>query len=164
MTWQVTDQVIGAQPIAEVSTTQKHPLGTIVRAVDETYGEGEFIYLKGVANTVAGDVVTYNASFQSALATTAVDTPTPLAVAVGATIADRWGWYQISGQAYVAKSASLCLLAGAKIAAASGKAIAIATGNVIHGAIVAINASVVSPAEAFVYVMLQRPTGASDVS
>ena len=47
---------VGAQPIEDTSTTQKHPLGTIVRGTDPTYGEGEFIYLLGVANTVVGSV------------------------------------------------------------------------------------------------------------
>ena len=46
------------QRIDAISTTKNHPLGTIVRAVDPTYGEAEFIYLKGVASTVVGSGVT----------------------------------------------------------------------------------------------------------
>ena len=72
----------GAQPIANKEATQKHPLGTIVRGVDPTYGEGEFIYLKGVASTIAGSIVEYNTSFQSGLDSSALDTPVPLAVAM----------------------------------------------------------------------------------
>ena len=60
MAYTVTSPWLGYQPIAVTDTTQNHPLGTIVRAVDPTYGEGEFIYLTGVASTVAGDVVSYN--------------------------------------------------------------------------------------------------------
>ncbi|MDQ5904972.1 MAG: hypothetical protein QG672_2566 [Pseudomonadota bacterium] len=62
----------GAQPIATNSTTQKHPLGQLCRATDPTYGQGEFIYLLGVASTTVGDVVKYNATtYQTALITVA---------------------------------------------------------------------------------------------
>ena len=37
-------------------------LGMVVRAFDPTYGEGEFILLLGVASTVIGSMVTYNAT------------------------------------------------------------------------------------------------------
>lgn len=157
--WRISSPFLGSQPLDEISTTQQHPLGTIIKATHPTYGEGEFIYLKGVGSTVAGAIVTYDDSFQTALATSAVGSPNPLAIAVGANVADRYGWYQIAGIAYVAKSGSLCLLKGGKIAASSGLAIAISTNNIIAGAIVAINASVVSPARAYVYVMVNRPHG-----
>ena len=51
MAYHITDQVVGSQAIATTDTDQLHPLGTIVRAYDPTYGEGEFIYLLGVAST-----------------------------------------------------------------------------------------------------------------
>ena len=38
---------------------QEHPLGSIIPASDPVYGEGEFIYLLGVANTVVGSLVTW---------------------------------------------------------------------------------------------------------
>ena len=47
MTYIIVEARAGMQPIADTSTTQRHPLGTIVRADDATYGEGEFVYLKG---------------------------------------------------------------------------------------------------------------------
>ena len=98
MTWHITTTGIGWQAIDETSTTQNHPLGTIVNAVDPTYGAGEFIYLKGVASTAAKDWVTYNADdFSTArLAANAIG---PVAIAMSANVASQYGWYQISGKA-----------------------------------------------------------------
>lgn len=97
MAFIVTDQVIGSQSIADTSTTKNHPLGTIVRAVDPTYGAGEFIYLLGVANTVVGSVVTYNPDdFSTALAV--ADAIGPVATAMSINVASQYGWYQISGK------------------------------------------------------------------
>lgn len=97
MAFVVTDPIIGHQSIADTSTTKNHPLGTIVRAVDPTYGAGEFIYLLGVANTVVGSVVTYNPDdFSTALAV--ADAIGPVATAMSINVASQYGWYQISGK------------------------------------------------------------------
>ena len=96
----------GAQPIANTETTQKHVLGTIVRAWDPTYGEGEFIYLLGVASTVVGSLVTYNATtWQTALSPDTAAFQAPVAVAMSANVASAYGWYQISGNAVIKKTA-----------------------------------------------------------
>lgn len=96
----------GSQPIASNSTVQKHPLGTIVRGWDPTYGEGEFIYLLGVASTIVGSVVKYNATtYQTVLVTNTAVQAVPVAVAMAATVASEYGWYQISGNAVVKKTA-----------------------------------------------------------
>lgn len=100
--------IAGSQPIADTSTVQNHPLGTIVRAVDPTYGAGEFIYLKGVASTVVGDVVTYVASTGAtvrSLTSGVVNGGAPLAVAMSANVASQYGWYQIAGDAVIKKTA-----------------------------------------------------------
>lgn len=105
--WHFTDNMVVAQPITEVSTTQKLPLGSIRRARDfgsNQNGEGEFIYLKGVASTVAGSWVNYNADDYST-ALIAANAIGPVAVAMAATVASTYGWYQISGKA-VAKVAA----------------------------------------------------------
>ena len=97
----------GAQPIADISTTQKHPLGTVVRGVDPTYGEGEFIYLLGVNSTVTGMVVKYNTTtYQTALITVSngKNKGVPVAVAMGANVASSYGWYQVNGNAVVKKT------------------------------------------------------------
>ena len=97
----------GCQPIANNETTQKHPLGTIVRASDPTYGDGEFIYLLGVSGTVVGMVVLYNATtYQTALVTVANGKNKGLAVgvAMSACVGSEYGWYQIAGNAVVKKT------------------------------------------------------------
>lgn len=97
----------GMQPIENTETTQKHPLGTLVRGVDPTYGEGEFIYLLGVGSTVVGMVVKYNATtYQTALltVTNGKNKGVPVAVAMSANVASQYGWYQINGNAVVKKT------------------------------------------------------------
>ena len=150
----------GAQAINVNSTTQKQPLGTIVRGVDPTYGEGEFIYLKGVASTTVGALVTYNVSHQTALATSAVGTGNPHAVAMSACVASEYGWYQISGLAVVSKANTTSFAASAALASSSGEAIAAATTNRLAGALVAVVASAKSDVTT-VQVMINRPAGPS---
>jgi len=43
MAFVIRDNMVGWQPIADLSTVKNHPLGTIVKAVDPDLGEGEFI-------------------------------------------------------------------------------------------------------------------------
>jgi hypothetical protein len=106
MTYQIVDGRIGAQPIATNSTTQNHPLGTIIRAKDDTYGEGEFIYLLGVASTVVGSLVEYNATtYQTALSANTAAKVGPVAVAMSANVATQYGWYQVGGLAVIKKTA-----------------------------------------------------------
>lgn len=93
----VSERVI-PQGITEVSSTQKVPLGTIIQASDPTYGAGEFIYLKGVANTARGSWVTY-ATDDGATTLAVANAIGPVAIAMAATVASTYGWYQISGKA-----------------------------------------------------------------
>lgn len=151
------------QAIADTSTTKKVALGTIVRAVDPTYGMGEFIYLQGIGSTVVGSIVNYDAAYLTALHSSALDKPRPLAVAMSANVANQYGWYQISGQAIVVKSNALSLAAGDAIGASSGAAVVVATGSILNGMCVAAVASAVS-ASTSVRVMIQRPHDTSDVS
>lgn len=89
------------QAIDETSTTQLLPLGTRVRAHDDAstaYGEGEFIYLKGVASTVVGSVVTY-AQDDNSTALLVANAIGPVAVSMSDNVASSYGWYQIFGKA-----------------------------------------------------------------
>lgn len=96
----------GAQPIANHETTQFHPLGTRVKATDPTYGEGEFIYLLGVASTVVGSMVTFSpTTWQTALSPNTANLSQPVAIAMAATVASEYGWYQVAGLAVVKKTA-----------------------------------------------------------
>ena len=80
-----------------VDSTKRHPLGT--RALD-TDGN-EYIYLQGVASTVAGSWVTFD---EEKLTTLAVaNAQGRVAIAMAAIVADSYGWYQIYGKNTIAK-------------------------------------------------------------
>jgi len=165
MAYQVTDTVIGAQAIATTSTTQNHPLGTVVRAKDPTYGEGEFIYLQGIGATIVGSIVEYTTSFVTGLETTNVARPRPVAVAMSINVASSYGWYQIGGIALMAKNTGTSLAADVVVRASAGFAVAVATGSAIMGALVAVVASALSAtAPDTVAVIINRPHGPHDVS
>lgn len=92
--------LIGCQPIAETSTTKNHALGQTVEAFDNTYGFGTFIYLAGVSSTAVGLAVVFDQyAGTTTLATTA--SRGPVAIAMSANTASRYGWYQIRGSAVV---------------------------------------------------------------
>lgn len=102
-TWKAVDHRIGMQPINQTSTTQNHPFGTVVRCKDvgaTNYGEGEFVYCKGVAsgalNAWAG--IRKKAGLTT-LATTsgAYDLIGTMMATLDATT--KFGWLQISGRA-----------------------------------------------------------------
>lgn len=76
-------------------------LGDIVRAVDPTFGSGEFIYLKGVASTVVGSVVTYDQFLATTTLAPATGGKGPVAVAMSINLLGFAGWYQIGGAAVV---------------------------------------------------------------
>ena len=88
------------QGIAEIDSDKQAPLGLIVQAVDtgsDDRGVGEFIYLKGVASTAIGSVVLYSADdWSTALAS--ANGVGSIAVAMAASVANKYGWYQISGK------------------------------------------------------------------
>jgi len=136
MAFKLVDPRIGAPAITDTSTTKKVPLGTIVHAYDETLGEGEFIYLKGVGSTIVGSIVRYDDAFQTALATSALTDSLPLAVAMSANVATYYGWYQIAGLAVAAKASASTMADGAGIGAASGLAIAVSTNVQIQSCVV----------------------------
>lgn len=81
--------VVGATD--EVHSTQKNPLGA--RAFDAS--GNEYIYLKGVASTVAGDFV----SFDEAFVTTRLvaNAKGRVGIAQAAVVASSYGWYMIYG-------------------------------------------------------------------
>jgi hypothetical protein len=106
-------QPIGAlatrQAINATSTTQMHPLGTIVKAKDfasTAYGVGEFIYLLGVASTVVGSLVHYKQDdHQTSLA--GANEFGLCAIAMSINVAASYGWYQRTGLAVVKGLAAL---------------------------------------------------------
>jgi hypothetical protein len=106
--WAPSDNRLGVQNIQSTSTTQNNTLGTIIRAVDTSgsFGEGEFIYLLGVASTVAGIMVRWDATtFQTTILPSTANLDVPIAVAMSANVASQYGWYQISGMCSTLKTA-----------------------------------------------------------
>ncbi len=164
MAYAITN-LAGAQPIANTETTAKHVLGTVVRANDPTYGEGEFIYLLGVASTAVGSIVTYDAStYQTVLCAVGGNIPRSVAVAMSANVASQYGWYQISGQAVCAKTCTVSLAAGAAVGVLTTGLIAgTGSGKEIQGAAVAAVASATA-GRTTVKVMINRPTKQGRVS
>lgn len=121
-------------------------LGEVVTGWDPALGGGEFIYLKGVASLVAGDVVSYN-GYTGATTRWAgtANTGIPLAVAVTAnTSSSAYGWFQIGGNAVVTcsgtvaagDSAFFSATAAVKTAAAAGKQVLNAVAASANGATV----------------------------
>lgn len=114
----------------DIHSSALNPVGT--RACDAA--GNEYIYLKGVASCVAGSIVTYNTSFQSALSVTGVRAP--VAVAMAAITASSWGWFCVYGA--VNADFAGAATAGAKLYSAStGKCDdAVVSGDQIDGAFV----------------------------
>jgi hypothetical protein len=83
------------------SATQNMPLGMRILATDvggDDRGQGEFIYLKGLASTAIGEVVVYNHDDWTTKLAIANDIG-PIAISMAATVASEFGWYQIAGKA-----------------------------------------------------------------
>lgn len=111
----------GGPRIMETDTVQNWPYGFRLRAIDPILGFGEFIYLQGVASTVAGSVVNYNAfTGVTTLNVPAAITNLPIAFAVAPCVAGLFGWYQVAGTALVANNAT----------AAAGKPFLVGTGTI----------------------------------
>ena len=87
--------------LTDIDTALRNPLGTQV--FDES--GNEYIYLQGVASTAAGDWVVFYGDYTTVRAKT---TPLPgrIAVAMAATVASTYGWYQIGGVVAVANITS----------------------------------------------------------
>jgi hypothetical protein len=128
--FQPTTPLAGTQPINQASTTKAHSLGTRIRAADANYGEIECVYLAGVANTAAGDIVTYDQKAGTTTRGTAGGVKGPVAVAMAAIGAGSYGWYAVSGSVPV----------NSGTVAANTRAYGTATGGQIDDAVSATNA------------------------
>ena len=79
-------------PLTDVDTVKAFELGT--RGFN---GVKEYIYLQGVVSTVLGSWVTFDEAHLTTLAV--ANAQGRMAVALAATVASRYGWYQIYGSA-----------------------------------------------------------------
>lgn len=135
MAYVITSTLAGAQPIADTSTTQNHPLGTRVTAKDPTYGEGEFIYLKGVASTAVGDAVIYN-QYAGTTTRLVAGGKGVLAWAMSANVASQYGWYQVTGAVVATVAAAFAAAADLYATATAGTIDdAVVAGDLIAGAV-----------------------------
>ena len=155
---------LGAPQIAPATVDDRamYPIGTIIKGYDATQGEAEFIYLPGVAAVVLGDVVVYDllpgaATIVRALSGTHLNSGRPVAVAMGAVVALKFGWFQISGVAVVSVLAGF--VAGTKVwlsATAGNVANAAIAGCQLIGAIG--SSAIGTPAANKAYVTICRPS------
>ncbi len=105
----------GATTVYPATAIMRMPganLGTTIRASDPVYGEGEFIYMLGVAATIAGSLVTWGGglgspTYQTTICPSTANLDAPVAVAMSANLAGFYGWYQVSGNAVVATNGTL---------------------------------------------------------
>lgn len=161
-----TENQLGIQPIAAISTTANHPLGTVIRAYDATLGGGEFIYLLGVLNTVVGLMVNWNATtYQTTLTPNTAANVGPVAVAMAANVGASYGWYQIGGLATVKKT-NTAFAPGGKVyqSGTAGRVMATsASTKEILGARAA-NLATVTTTTSTVVVLLNRPGGQGQIT
>lgn len=106
--FQPIDGHIGMQAIEVNSTTQQHPLGLTIKAVDTAstdYGVGEFMYATGLASVAVGECVKLEAHTFIVKLAVANDVG-QIGFAMAATVADEFGWFQIKGRAVSLSAAS----------------------------------------------------------
>ncbi len=83
----------------DIHTTARNVVGTRAKGIDTSGSSAEYIYLAGVASTIAGSVVTFDNAGATLLLV--ADASGPVAVATAATVASNWGWYMIQGNILV---------------------------------------------------------------
>jgi hypothetical protein len=127
-----------------VDATQKHRLGLRRKFNHPTYGDGEFIYMKGITSTAAGDAVTYNAAtFVTTRAAAGSAIPWTVAFATAAVDANtKYGWYQISGIVVGNKTKTVTMAAGIAVGISTTALISVSSSlKELVNAWVAVNAS-----------------------
>lgn len=135
MAYSFRAEYVGLQPIANTDTVQRHELGTRAYAVDPLYGEGEFIYLPGVASTIAGSLAAIDEKAATTTLTVAA-TRGPCGVAMSANVASQYGWYQIFGAAVMSCNGAVVAQARVYSTATAGKVDdAVVAGSGIDGAV-----------------------------
>jgi hypothetical protein len=101
MPWSNVSPTIGTQPYADFfvsSTTQAHPLGLTVTAVDNFWGAGKFIYLKSTAAVLKGSLVIWDESYNSVLLPNTTLQGFPFGVAMYPAASGNFFWAQLEGR------------------------------------------------------------------
>lgn len=126
-----------AGAVGTVDSTQKNDLGAM-----STDGKGRvYIYLQGVASTLAGSWVNIKGDYTTSLLASGVSGA--VAVATAAIGASKFGWYQVAGACAIALASSNGTIAsgggqmqvgGSGLVAAQGTSTGAANGDYIFGA------------------------------
>lgn len=109
--------VVGAP--GEIHDSQRNPLGMEAWFYDKTANLfRKYVYLQGVANTIAGSWVVYNQA--GATVNFATDAPVgPVAIATAAVVANKFGWYGRDGHFICGAISGGDAAAGARVFATS---------------------------------------------
>ena len=111
----------GTQPFNDWfvdDTTQRHVLGTLVKAVDPFWGLGEFMYIKSNDALLKGSLVMWDEVYQGVLLPSTTLQGFPFGVAMAPIASGKFGWIQLSGRCVYATSATVAADAAVAIAAA----------------------------------------------
>lgn len=112
-----------------VDSAAAFALGT--RAFD---GSGnEFIYMAGATSTAIGTVVTFDEAYATTLG--AADAVGPVAVAMSACVANKYGWYQVGGLASALTAGDVVDNADVYLAAGGTFDDAVVAGDRVKGAL-----------------------------
>lgn len=128
-------RVAGNQPFNDwfaPDTTQRHPLGLIVEAVDPFWGGGVFLYAKSNDAILKGSVVMWDEKYVATLLPSAVTQGFAFGIAMAPSAAGTFGWVQLSGRAVYATNATVAA-DGVMAIAAAGILGATATGKQVTG-------------------------------
>lgn len=130
----------GGPRLMETDTVQNFPFGYIVRAFDPIHGYGEFMYLQGVAATVAGSRVTYVPhTGVTTIGDATANSGLPTAFAVAPCTAGLFGWYQVAGTALAVNNATAAVGTGKIAASGAITSSAVTGGQLLGGTIVVAN-------------------------
>lgn len=153
MTFKVVDPI--GPDLTAVDSVQLYPLGMRCKALSSSLGGAEFVYLKGVASTVLGDIVVFDEAFQTTRAVAA--SRGPLAVAMAPVLANQFGWYQVSGLAVCSVLAAFAADALVYLTATAGNVDdAVVAGQKVDGA--RSQSAIDTPSTGKAYIMLAYPS------
>lgn len=115
----------GSQPFNdwfEPDTVQRMPLGTVIDAVDQYWGPGQFMYVKSDDTIIKGSVCTFEigsaGELEAILVPNTANLGVPVGVAMAPMTAGKYGWVQLSGLAVYKTNATVAAAAAIGITAA----------------------------------------------
>jgi len=125
----------GAQPFNDwfaPDTTQRHPLGLKLDAVDPFWGGGSFVYFKSGDAILKGSAVVLDEQFTGVLLPSAVTQGFSFGISMAPAASGTYGWLQVAGRA-VYKTNATVAADGVLAIAAAGILGATATGKQVLG-------------------------------